>query len=223
MRILGIDTSSAEGSVALVECTDAGVLVLAEAGARVSNAHGESLLPLVDGVLREAGLSVSDVDRFAVGIGPGSFTGTRIGVASAKGLAFGTGHPLSGVDAFRALAAEVAFDGPVAVAIDARKAEVYVAVVLRGELLGEPAHLPPHRAFAHLKAWLGVDFVAVGDAVALVPELAPFGAYPGPPRARTVARLAAQDRVDALDALEPLYVRPPDITVPANIVVKTGV
>lgn len=219
MRVLGIDTSSADGSVAVVERVDGGaVTVLAEFRARVSNAHGESLLPWIDDVLRAAGCTLKDIDRLAVGIGPGSFTGTRIGVATAKGLALGAGMPLVGIDAFRALAAEAPAAGPVVVAIDARKGEVYVALV-DGGAVGPPAHLSPLHAFAHVAAALaGRSFVAVGDGVGLVAELA---GVPQPflesPRAVTVARLALEVSGDQLVDLEPLYVRPPDITVPASV------
>ncbi|MBL8716854.1 MAG: tRNA (adenosine(37)-N6)-threonylcarbamoyltransferase complex dimerization subunit type 1 TsaB [Myxococcales bacterium] len=218
MRVLGIDTSSADGSVAVVERVDGGaVTVLAEFRARVSNAHGESLLPWIDDVLRAAGCTLKDIDRLAVGIGPGSFTGTRIGVATAKGLALGAGMPLVGIDAFRALAAEAPAAGPVVVAIDARKGEVYVALV-DGAEVGPPAHLSPLQTFAHVApALAGRSFVAVGDGVGLVAELA---GLPQPfvesPRAVTVARLALEVSGDQLVDLEPLYVRPPDITVPAS-------
>lgn len=219
MRVLGIDTSSADGSVALVERLDGAPQLVAEMRARVSNAHGESLLPLVDAVLRAAAVGLADVDRIAVGIGPGSFTGTRIGVATAKGLALGAGRPLTGVDAFTALAADVeSRELPVVVAIDARKAEVYVAVV-EGGAVHVPAHLPPDAAFAHVAAHLaGRPFVAVGDGVELVPALAGrrVPVFREAPRAATVARLALDATVDAVAELEPLYVRPPDITLPAG-------
>lgn len=219
MRVLGIDTSSADGSVALVERVDGVPQLVAEMRARVSNAHGESLLPLVEAVLRAAGVALTAVDRLAVGIGPGSFTGTRIGVATAKGLALGADRPLHGVDAFTALAAELGpTDRPVVVAIDARKAEVYVAVV-EGGLVHRPAHLPPDAVLPHVAGHLGGrDFLVVGDGVELVPALRGRRAPPPfreAPRAATVARLALDASGDAVAELEPLYVRPPDITLPA--------
>lgn len=221
MRVLGIDTSSADGSVALVERLDGGgPQLVAEMRARVSNAHGESLLPLVDAVLRAANVSLADVDRIAVGVGPGSFTGTRIGVATAKGLALGASRPLTGVDAFTALAAERGpSDLPVVVAIDARKGEVYVAVVEQG-VVHDPAHVPPGVAFAHVEARLGGrPFAVAGDGVELVAALAGRRTAPefrDAPRAATVARLALGATTDEVATLEPLYVRPPDITLPAG-------
>ena len=227
MRVLAIDTSHATGSVALVVVGGSpwDAEVVATASARVSNAHGESLLPLVEGVLRAAGVSLADVDLIAVGVGPGSFTGTRIGVATAKGLALGASKPLRGVEGFDALAASARapVDAEVAVAIDARKAEVYLAVcrveaadVVR---ISEPLHAAPLVAWSRVARALP-DFVA-GDGASLVPELAPhvrrhIGAET--PRASVIASLAgARHRrapLDEIDVLEPLYVRPPDITLP---------
>src|SRR5262249_27831188 len=107
MRVLAIDTSHATGSVALVVAgeTPWSCEVVASASARVSNAHGESLLPPGGAPLKNARSSMSDVDLVAVGVGPGSFTGTRVGVATAKGLALGARKPLRGVEGFDALAA----------------------------------------------------------------------------------------------------------------------
>ena len=232
MRVLSIDTSHATGSVALVEVGDSpwSAEVIATASARVSNAHGESLLPLIEGVLRAAGTSLAAVDLVAVGVGPGSFTGTRIGVATAKGLALGAGKPLRGVEAFDALAASARapLGAEVAVAIDARKAEVYLAVCRVEALdvvrLTEPLHAAPlvawSRAAASLAGRALPGFVA-GDGAAMVPELAALvrpivGAET--PRAAAIAALAGvrhqRAPLDEVDVLEPLYVRPPDITLP---------
>ncbi|MBI2395133.1 MAG: tRNA (adenosine(37)-N6)-threonylcarbamoyltransferase complex dimerization subunit type 1 TsaB [Deltaproteobacteria bacterium] len=233
MRVLALETSSSTGSVAIVDAGDDpwAVEVIASASASVSNAHGESLLPLVDGALRAARLELSAIDLLAVGIGPGSFTGTRIGVATAKGIAIATGRPLRGVDSFAALALDAGeVDRPIAVAIDARKGEVYVSAVRARldrddlvEVLVAPAHLPPARAFERLSAALGASFVAVGDGVPLVAELSSARRrHVGRevPRAAAVAALAARRHgrafVDEVDVLEPLYVRPPDVTIPTR-------
>lgn len=234
MRVLALETSSSIGSIAVVEAGDdpfAAELV-ACAAARVSNAHGESLLPLVESVLRSARLDLGAIDLLAVGIGPGSFTGTRIAVATAKGIAIASGRPLRGVDAFAALAVDAGLGdaggaGPVAVAIDARKSEVFVSAVRIVDglpvLLVAPAHLPPARAFAHLAPHLGASFVAVGDGAALVAELSAFRrprVGRDVPTALAVGALAAamhaRQAVDEVDVLEPLYVRPPDVTMPTK-------
>lgn len=219
MRVLGIDTSSATGSVALVDVRSTfDVDVIASATARVSNAHGESLLSLIEHVMKSAHAELSSIDLLAVGIGPGSFTGTRIGVATAKGIAIASNKPLRGVDAFAALAIDAGVEGPIVCAIDARKGEVYVSVV-RIDVedvtsLVEGAHLKPERVPAH-------EGFAIGDGVSLVPGLVGHrhvGALV--PRAEAVAALAGsrQSRafVDEVDTLEPFYVRPPDITAPTR-------
>jgi tRNA threonylcarbamoyladenosine biosynthesis protein TsaB len=219
VRVLGIDTSSATGSVALVEVRSAfDVDVIASATARVSNAHGESLLPLIEGVMRAGHAELASIDLLAVGVGPGSFTGTRIGVATAKGIAIASNKPLRGIDAFAALAIDAGVEGPIVCAIDARKGEVYVSVVrIDGDdvvTLVDGAHVKPDRVAAH-------EGFAVGDGVSLVPGLVArrhVGALV--PRAEAVAALAGsrQSRafLDEVDTLEPLYVRPPDITAPTR-------
>jgi len=229
VRVLGVDTSSNIGSVALVECgpDPFAAEVLATATARVSNAHGESILPLIEGVLRAARATRESIELLAVGIGPGSFTGTRIAVATMKGIAVATGTPLRGVDSYAALAIETgtADDRPIAIAIDARKGEVYVgAVRVRdGDVISlvDPAHLPPDRAFAHVAKALEEVFYVAGDGVRLVTELSSHRrrrVEVEVPRASAIAALAAARHIrnpfDEVDVLEPLYVRPPDVTIP---------
>lgn len=231
MRVLAVDTSSPTGSVALVEAgADPFVIeVLATASARVSNAHGESLLPLIDAVLKSARVERASIELLAVGIGPGSFTGTRIAVATMKGIAIATGTPLRGIDAFAALALDAGAldDRPIAIAIDARKSEVYVSAVRvrDGETISlvDPAHLAPDRAFAYLAPSIEEVFVAVGDGVHLIHELTHHRrrrVEADVPRATSVAALAAarhnRNPVDEVDTLEPLYVRPPDVTIPTR-------
>ena len=134
MRILGLDTSISVASVAISE---GGRLVAEDCyprkgsaeGSGVKSNHAEIILPLVDSVLRRAGIELSDVAGIAVSIGPGSFTGVRIGLSTVKGLAYGTGMPAVGISTLQAIAARVAgFEGRVCPILDARKGEVYAAV-----------------------------------------------------------------------------------------------
>jgi len=129
--VLGIDTATAAASVALVE---GGRLVLEEVRSAPKQSkgrgnHAEILIPLVETVLNKAGLSLSDVSGFAVSIGPGSFTGLRIGLSTVKGLAYGCKMPVVGISTLLAVAARVTdWNGLVCPFLDARKKEVYAAL-----------------------------------------------------------------------------------------------
>ena len=100
MRLLAVETSTLTGAVALLE---AGTVV-AESRVSVAVTHGERLMAAIDGVLRAARWQLGDVEAFAVAVGPGSFTGLRIGLSTVKGLAFATGKPVVGVPTLDALA-----------------------------------------------------------------------------------------------------------------------
>lgn len=124
-RILAIDTSSVSGSIALIEGgTLAGELTVGDVGR-----HSEWLLGAIDEFLKDLGVAVADVDLFAVGNGPGSFTGLRIGVSTLKGLAWALKRPVLGVSTLEALAMNVnASDALICPILDARKKEVYSAL-----------------------------------------------------------------------------------------------
>ncbi len=125
MRVLAVETSTLTGATALVE----GDTVVAECRLGLAVTHSERLLPAVDHVLRAAGVALGDLDALAVAVGPGSFTGLRIGVATMKSLAFATGKPLAGVPTLDALAWSLPFAAwPVCPVLDARKGEVYTAL-----------------------------------------------------------------------------------------------
>jgi len=133
MKILAFDTSSASGSVALV---DNGALAAEWTSSSVA-AHAVWLLPNIDGLLKSVNLGISDIDLFAVANGPGSFTGLRIGVSVAKGLAWSLRKRAVGVSTLYALAMNFAYAGmPVCTALDARKGELYAAVYKFGEPVG---------------------------------------------------------------------------------------
>ena len=117
--ILGFDTSAAHCAAALVR----GETVLASRAEDMAKGQAERLMPLLAELLAEAGLGWPDLAALAVGIGPGNFTGVRISVAAARGLALGLGIPAIGVSSFEALAEGAA--RPVAVVLDARRDEAY--------------------------------------------------------------------------------------------------
>jgi tRNA threonylcarbamoyladenosine biosynthesis protein TsaB len=214
MRVLGIDTATWTASVGVVADDE----VLAERSLAGSPTHGLSLVPLIEATLSDARLRLSDVHGLAVSIGPGSFTGLRVGLSTAKGLAFACAVPLVGVATLEALAlAAETRDGFVCPMLDARKSEVYTALFRMEH--GTPAEVVPACA-VELRAWLprlAQPCVFVGDAEPLLREhpLLPAGATVLPfarfhPRGSIVARLGAPllHRGAANSELEPLYIRP---------------
>jgi len=165
LRVLGIETSSERGSVALVE----GDAVVASAHHQEPSQHAERLLPLLEQVLARAGWDKRSLSRVAVGVGPGSFTGLRIGIAIAHGLALGLGIEAVGVGSLRAIAAaHPASDGRLrAVVRDARREELFVAVYDRagGELLA-PTVWPRSGVEGALSAWAGArPLVVLGESL----------------------------------------------------------
>lgn len=126
MRILAVETSAGPSSCAV---TENGV-VLASCYNNTAQTHSQTLMPMVEEMLRQAALSVEDMDLLAVSAGPGSFTGVRIGVSALKGLAFTADKPCAGVSTLAAIARNaegIGFNGVVCAAMDARCKQVYTA------------------------------------------------------------------------------------------------
>ena len=125
MKILALETSAKAASTAV---TEDGRLVCS-AYQSTGLTHSRTLMPMVEAMLKNADLTLEDCDAVAVAAGPGSFTGIRIGVAAAKGLAFAAQKPVVGVSTLEAMAGNVAWwDGMVICAMDARRHQVYNAV-----------------------------------------------------------------------------------------------
>lgn len=217
MRVLAVDTSTELGSVACLVEGD----LRAEVSARVRLRHGETVFTLLSQVLAHAGLERTEIDLIACGIGPGSFTGTRVGVATAKGLSLAMDVPIVGVGSMRALARGVPARW-VAPILDAHKGEVYAAVYERGddgfvERLA-PIHGPPLEVVDALRRF--PELCLVGSGTRRYPAVFP-AAMPrifDAPRASLVA-LDALERFDREGpddraALEPLYVRSSDAKLP---------
>jgi tRNA threonylcarbamoyladenosine biosynthesis protein TsaB len=191
MLILAFDTATDVATSALV--SDGEVQ-----GERASRAV--TLLEDVDALLRQAGMHTGDVDALAVGIGPGSFTGVRVGLATARGLALALGIPVAGVSTLDALAAGAPGAVPV---VDARRREVFV-------LEGEPRVLAPgDLELAPGTVCVGSGAVRYRSVLeAAGAEIPADGDERHLPRARYHAQLARD--FGPAEAVEPLYLRIPD-------------
>lgn len=125
MKILAVETSTPAGGAALLD----GERVVAEYTLNIRVTHSERLMATVDRLLRDAAWELRDLEGLALAIGPGSFTGLRIGVSTVKGLALALGIPVAAVPTLDALAARLPFAAyPVCPALDARKGEVYASL-----------------------------------------------------------------------------------------------
>jgi tRNA threonylcarbamoyladenosine biosynthesis protein TsaB len=125
MLVMGIETSTMQGGVALVS----GQGVICEYTLNVKATYSERLLPLIDRALQDAGVTLGQVEGVAVAIGPGSFTGLRIGLSTAKGLVVAGGQPLVGVSTLEAMALTLPFCAyQICPILDARKGEIYCAL-----------------------------------------------------------------------------------------------
>lgn len=208
--ILGIDSSTVTISVALLRD---GALVAEQTDTVERNRTG--LLSLVDAVFATAGLRPTDVDAVAVGAGPGSFTGLRIGMATAKGIAFALGKPLWAVSSLAAIAHAALDDsGTVVAVLDARKGEVYAGAYRRDGAalvaIGDERVLAPSDVTA-----IAPGARYAGDAAATYPDLAALpGTWGVTPTGRAVAELAlAGTRTDVLVGGAPTYIRPSEAEV----------
>jgi tRNA threonylcarbamoyladenosine biosynthesis protein TsaB len=124
MKVLGIDTSTSCGSVGLIDDGD----VIMDYLLNVSVTHSERLLGAIEFVLKKTQCDIENIDGWAISLGPGSFTGLRIGVSTLKGLAFATGKPVAGVSTLDVLASQITTTPYLICPIlDARKQEVYAA------------------------------------------------------------------------------------------------
>jgi tRNA threonylcarbamoyladenosine biosynthesis protein TsaB len=221
MVTLGFDTATPATAIALRLDDGAthAMLRVPEAGSRPEH---NRVLELADELLRQIGLGWPAVDRVAVGVGPGSFTGLRIGVATARGLAQSLDRDLVGVGTLRALAeaARATVGGPVAAVLDARRGEAFVAVYDGDSELLEPRAVAPEALAAALDL-TPAPALAVGDgAIRFADELQAAGvAVPADPSplhsvdAAVICRLADHATATGPDGVVPCYVRRPDAEI----------
>lgn len=219
MKVLGLDTSTLTAGIAVVDDDR----VLAEAR-HDSSGRTSDLLVSIDDVCRRAGVAPGALDAVAIGAGPGSFTGLRIGMATAKGIAFAAKRPLWSVSSLAALAHDARTlvgrpEDAIAAVLDARRGEVFAGCFRDGQPLAPERVLAP----TELAAWIaelagGAPVMFAGDALAAHPEvLAPLAdrwLAVTTPSGHAVAQLAlAGPRVDVLTAGAPTYIRPSEAEV----------
>ena len=216
MKLLIIDTSGPVCGVAVMEDEK----VLCEYTAQNRNTHSANLMPMAEAALQSAGKTIGEMDAVAAVTGPGSFTGVRIGVATAKGLAHGAGIPCIPVNALEALSLSAgSFDGVICPIQDARAGQVYGAAFRNGERLtaDEPLKL---EAFLEKILIFGERFLFLGDGAPVHREkildilgekavFAPAHLNYLRPSAAGVLALRSDKRTDYLN-LQATYLRPPN-------------
>ena len=217
MTFLAFDTSGAMCVLALAGEDGAVQAVSIFEGRRTLSTR---LMGELDGLLTRNGLTLADLSGLAVGLGPGSFTGVRVGVTTAKTLAQVTGLPLVGVGTLDAYAAAWAAPGDLslAVVLPSRRGEVYAAVYKGGERLGEPFSASTDEITAQIKS---LENAAVGGDPHQTPDWhgATLGQPWTPPEglAKIAARRLGAGDIDDPLGLVPLYVVAPSISTPRPI------
>ena len=231
MILFCLDTSGPVAGVAIIQ--DGAVRY--EAMAVNNFTHSQSILPMTEEAFRHTGLDVNQTDYFAVTVGPGSFTGVRIGVSTVKGLAHAAGKPCIAVDALEAMAAGVMpFAGVICPIQDARAGQVYGAAfgggTLERLLPDEPIKL---EEYLEKVSAFGKDLMFLGDGMPVhrqrIADILGEKARFAPPhlsflRPASAAYLAWEKRQEAVEytRLSPLYLRPPQAERQRNLKIAGG-
>ena len=225
MKVLGIDTSTSCGSLGIID-DDA---VVAEYALLRDETHSTRLVPAIQALLKEARLDLDEIDGIAISLGPGSFTGLRVGLSAVKGLALAAERPVVGIPTLDALASNLPFTPYVICPlVDARKGEVYTALYKDGEG-GRIEQLTPYQVLAPLDLLEKIppqETIFLGDGVEaygeLIEERLGAKALFAPPHLRflrgsTVAEIGLQrfkkGENDNISSLVPIYVRPSDAEI----------
>ena len=210
--LLALDASAAAISVAI---SRDGTL-LAHDRQELARGHAERLPPALAATMRASGHGFADLSAIAVTVGPGSFTGIRVGLAAARGLGFALGIPVLGVTTLEAVAhgidAATRAGRPVLVLIDSKRADVFAQ---RFAATLEPVDEPRALSLDAARSLAAAPMLVTGDAASLIVPASGLLIRPALPDARSVARLAEERRAggQAMPA-EPLYLRPADATLP---------
>jgi tRNA threonylcarbamoyladenosine biosynthesis protein TsaB len=224
MKVLGIDTSTSCGSVGLIDNGE----VVSDYLLNIPVTHSERLLGAIELVLREAHCPVGQLDGWAISLGPGSFTGLRIGVSAVKGLAFATGKPVAGVSTLDVLASQIApTPSLICPILDARKQEVYTAFY-RYDKGNSLKRLSPHQALRpedlvkkinEQTIFLGGGIKNYGDfllnslSTLVIFPPAPLHSPHGSMVARLGFELLQKGECLDLDTFTPLYIRPSEAEI----------
>jgi tRNA threonylcarbamoyladenosine biosynthesis protein TsaB len=203
--LLAFDTATPHVTVALHD----GHSVVASFESEESMRHGEMLAPGIQRVLAEVGARAADLTAVAVGVGPGPYTGLRVGLVTARTLGFVREVPVHGVCSLDILAAE-AIDGGLdefVVATDARRKEVYLASYAGGRRVSGPVVVKPADA--------ATDLPVVGRGGVLYPEAFPQVRAPEHPKASVLCEVVVNQRFEILEP-NPLYLRRPDAVEPGK-------
>lgn len=225
MRVLAFDAClGAVSAAAGIVRADGSWERVAHASTRVTSGHAEALMPMIDRVMREADIAFLDLDRIVTTLGPGGFTGVRVGLAAARGFVLATGAKGVGLSSLDALAISArhgwreAVDRPLAVAVDARRGMIFFAIYAPGQRHAEPELLAAEEAAERLAS--GAHLL-VGSGAAAVAAFAQHGknvvrSGDLEPEARLFAPLLAQAAPS--DVLKPIYLRPPDAKAQTSFV-----
>ncbi len=229
MKILALDTALNACSVAIVD----GSNILAEQHEERARGHAERLIPMIKKLMNQACLTFENLDLIAVSVGPGTFTGLRIGLSAARGISLASSTPCLGITTLETLAASVsstqANDRPIVVAIDARRKEVYFQIFKFSKTHEFPIPMDTPRAIplSDIKPSLPtVPFVLIGSGAKLIDEAglledkqAEILNINPNPEAYLLARIAHRHGLPAVGSPSPapVYLRAPDAKLPGGI------
>lgn len=224
MKILGIDTSTRCGSIGLIN----GEETVAECLLNLPITHSERLLKAIDHLLKESRCPMENLDGWAVSLGPGSFTGLRIGISTLKGLAYATRKPVAGISSLDVLASQIS-PTPYLICpiLDARKGELYSAFYRYDETHSLQRQSDYHamkpedlvKQIQQMTIFVGDGVRAYGDFLRnCLPSLALFPEFPlhlphGSVVARLGGKLIQKGEVIKVEALTPIYVRPSEAEI----------